>query len=342
MSHQTGIEASDELNELFGRLSSSNIRAIKVSILDDKLQATSTADASGDWKDDYDRCVLPMLEEKESTYVLYRLDSKNDQGYEWVFILYNPDFAPVRHKMVYAATLSTLKQEFGGGGRFAHELFGTAISDVNYSGYKKHLEAKDAPAPLTAEEFERELVLEAEAEARTQINTTSKSSQLVGLNFPMSAEAIQSVEQLCSKKIQYCSLSIDVKKEEINLADSARSLEAGELASRVPDDAPRYHFYLYKHTYESDYMESIVFVYSCPGYKSTIRERMLYSSCKAALTDSVEQQYSVEIDKKIEVENSKDVGDEDWLMDQVHPAKIVFKQKFARPQPPGGRRRAGK
>ena len=45
---------------------------------------------------------------------------------------------------------------------------------------------------------------------------------------------------------------------------------------------------------------------------------------------------------QIEVENSKDVGDEDWLMEQVHPAKIVFKQKFARPQPPGGRRRAAK
>ena len=29
--------------------------------------------------------------------------------------------------MLYAATMSTLKQEFGGGGRFRQDLFGTAI-----------------------------------------------------------------------------------------------------------------------------------------------------------------------------------------------------------------------
>ena len=31
-------------------------------------------------------------------------------------------------------------------------------------GYRKHLEAAAAPAPLTAEEYEKQLIMEAEAE----------------------------------------------------------------------------------------------------------------------------------------------------------------------------------
>ena len=42
-----------------------------------------------------------------------------------------------------------------------------------------------------------------------------------------------------------------------------------------------------------------VFIYSMPGYKCSIRERMLYSSCKSRLLDSVEQGFQLEISKKV-------------------------------------------
>lgn len=44
-----------------------------------------------------------------------------------------------------------------------------------------------------------------------------------------------------------------------------------------------------------------VFIYSMPGYKCSIRERMLYSSCKSRLLDSVEQDFQLEIAKKVGV-----------------------------------------
>ena len=44
---------------------------------------------------DYDDCVLPFLPENEPSYVLYRMDTKNNQGYQWLFIAYSPDFAKV-------------------------------------------------------------------------------------------------------------------------------------------------------------------------------------------------------------------------------------------------------
>ena len=47
---------------------------------------------------------------------------------------------------------------------------------MNFAGYRKHLESKDAPAPLTTEEFEQQLVLEAEAEVCTHSGLSFSSS----------------------------------------------------------------------------------------------------------------------------------------------------------------------
>lgn len=49
----------------------------------------------GSWEKDYDSFVLPLLEDKQPCYILYRLDSQNAQGYEWIFIAWSPDHSPV-------------------------------------------------------------------------------------------------------------------------------------------------------------------------------------------------------------------------------------------------------
>lgn len=78
---------------------------------------------SGSWEDDFSN-VASQLEATEPCYVLYRLDSSNNLGYEWVLITYVPDKAKVRHKMVYSSTKSSLKMSLGGG-RFAQEIHAT-------------------------------------------------------------------------------------------------------------------------------------------------------------------------------------------------------------------------
>ena len=50
------------------------------------------------WDQDYDRVLLPLLDEQDPCYILYRLDTQNAQGYEWIFISWSPDQSPVcRH-----------------------------------------------------------------------------------------------------------------------------------------------------------------------------------------------------------------------------------------------------
>lgn len=49
---------------------------------------------------------------------------------------------------------------------------------------------------------------------------------------------------------------LDTEKETIELVHS-NPTETRDLPRRVPRDTPRYHFFLYKHSHEGDYLESI-------------------------------------------------------------------------------------
>ncbi|XP_031542340.2 toll-like receptor 9 isoform X2 [Vicugna pacos] len=294
MAHQTGIHATEELKEFFAKARAGSVRLIKVIIEDEQLVLGASRELVGCWDQDYDRAVLPLLDAQQPCYLLYRLDTQNAQGFEWLFLAWSPDNSPVRLKMLYAATRATVKKEFGGG-HIKDELFGTVKDDLSFAGYQKHLSSCAAPAPLTS--AERELQQIRINEVKTEISVESKHQTLQGLAFPLQPQAQRALQQLRQKAINYIQLKLDLERETIELVHTEPT-DVAQLPSRVPRDAARYHFFLYKHTHEGDPLESVVFIYSMPGYKCSIKERMLYSSCKSRLLDSVEQDFQLEIAKK--------------------------------------------
>nr|XP_033782040.1 twinfilin-2 isoform X2 [Geotrypetes seraphini] len=329
----TGGKATPELKDFFAKARNGSIRLIKVVIEDEQLVLGAYKELSRSWDQDYDFFILPLLDEHQPCYLLYRLDTQNAQGYEWLFISWSPDHSPVRLKMLYAATRATVKKEFGGG-HIKDELFGTLKEDISLGGYQKHVSSCSAPAPLTA--AERELQQIKINEVKTEISVESKHQTLQGLAFPLRTEAEQAILLLKQKKINYIQLKLDLEKETIDLVHT-HSTELSELPRRIPQESARYHFFLYKHSHEGDYLESIVFIYSMPGYKCSIKERMLYSSCKNRLLDTVEQDFQLEIAKKIEIDNGAELTSE-FLYDEVHPKQHAFKQAFAKPKGPAGKR----
>ena len=54
----------------------------------------------------------------------------------------------------------------------------------------------------------------------------------------------------------------------------------------------------------------LVFIYSMPGYSVSIKERMLYSSCKNSVVDVLERIYSIPVDKKVEVDSGEELTEE--------------------------------
>lgn len=332
MSHQTGIQANEDLRTFFGRCRSGDIRLIKISIESEELCLDSFGSAQSTWEDDYENFVLPLLEETQPCYILFRLDSRDESGYEWIFISWSPDCAPVRQKMLYASTKATLKLEFGTG-QITDELFGTVKDDLSLKGYIKHRQAALAPAPMTFAEEELQMIKK--TESGVEIGFDTKHQTIQGVAFPMSDDVIAKLFDFKDGLINYVQLSIDINKEEINL-ESCEDTNANTLHRRIPKDHARYHLFNFKHSYDGDYLESVVFIYSMPGYNCTVKERMLYSSCKSALVEIIEQKLEIEITRKLEIEDGRELTPE-ALMDEIHPKTNIHKQKFAKPKGPPNR-----
>ena len=51
-----------------------------------------------------------------------------------------------------------------------------------------------------------------------------------------------------------------------------------------------------------------------PGYSVSIKERMLYSSCKNSVVDVLEKVYSIIVNKKIEVDTGAELTEEYLLV----------------------------
>uniref|UniRef100_A0A8C5N0I1 Twinfilin-1 n=1 Tax=Leptobrachium leishanense TaxID=445787 RepID=A0A8C5N0I1_9ANUR len=321
------------VRETFAKARNGKYRILRLDIEDEQLTISSFGKPADAWDNEYDGYVLPLLEDKHPCYILYRLDSQNQQGYEWIFIAWSPDYSHVRQKMLYAATRATVKKEFGGG-HIKEELFGTVKDDVSLNGYRKYLACQASPAPLTtAEEELRQIKIN---ETQTDVGVDTKHQTLQGIAFPIEATAYHALEQLKVKSLNYVQLKIDFQNETIILADTTYT-DVRDLPKRIPKDAARYHFFMYKHSHEGDYLDSIVFIYSMPGYACSIRERMLYSSCKSPLLHVIENQMQMEVVKKIEIDNGEELTS-DFLYDEVHPKQHAHKQNFAKPKGPAGKR----
>ncbi|XP_022602467.1 twinfilin-2-like isoform X2 [Seriola dumerili] len=333
MSHQTGINATSELKEFLARARGGAIRIMKIVIRNEELVLDSYREPAHSWDKDYDHSLLPLLTPQEPCYILYRLDSQNAQGYEWIFIAWSPDQSPVRQKMMYAATRATLKKEFGGG-HIKDEMFGTVEEDLCFQGYLRHMSSCSSPAPLTAAEQELQRIKV--TEVTMEFGLDKRAQTLQGLAFPLQEEAKQALQQLKQKRINYIQLRLDVEKETIELVHT-KPTATHELPYRIPTDTPRYHFFIFKHSHQGQLQEALVFIYSMPGYTCSIKERMLYSSCKNRLLDEVERDYQLEVTKKMEID-SGDGLTEDFLYEEVHPMEHTLKQAFAKPRGPGGKR----
>ncbi|KAJ7999446.1 hypothetical protein DPEC_G00194520 [Dallia pectoralis] len=348
MSHQTGINASHELKDFLARARGGTIRIAKIVIRDEELVLDSFREPAQSWDKEYDHFLLPLLVAQKPCYILYRLDSQNAQGYEWIFIAWSPDQSPVREKMVYAATRATLKKEFGGG-HIRDEMFGTVEEDVCYQGYLRHMSSCCSPAPLTSAEQELQRIKITEDERRRLSNTPRGRAKVTmefgldkrhqthaGLAFPLQEEAQRALQQLKQKRINYIQLRLDIEKETIELVHT-NPTETRELPYRIPTDTPRYHLFVFKHSHQGLQQEALVFIYSMPGYSCSIKERMLYSSCKNRLLDEVERDYHLEIAKKMEIDGGDGLTEE-FLYEEVHPIEHTLKQAFVKPRGPGGKR----
>lgn len=336
MSHQSGIQASAELADLLPKMQDDEeSRMIQVKIEEEEMVVGGVCNRSGDDRDDWNSTIFSVTEEKQCCFILYRLDSKNSNGYDWVFISYSPDFAHVRQKMLFASTRATLKSFFGAG-YIKWEMFGTVPDDISLEGFDKHVASEEAPVPLTADEHEKKELQKFETGAEIG-SSTKKALVATGIDFPVAEDAISALKQLEHGDITFVQLELDLAQEVINLGASGE-MTVEQAAATLPDDMARYNVFRFTHNHEGDELDSIVFLYSCPSFKMKVKARMLYASGKQPVVDFIESEaVGLLIDKKAEIEDATDFTHE-YLYNMIHPPKTVQKAKFARPKGPSGRK----
>ncbi|CAG2104333.1 unnamed protein product [Medioppia subpectinata] len=339
MSHQTGIRCNEQLLQFISKCkteSTEQIRLIKVSIHNEELILDEYKEPADDWEEDYRRFVKRMVLVSEPTYILFRLDSRDASGtYEWLFILWTPEDSSIRKKMVYASTKATLKQQFGGG-NIAHDYFATTFDEISFSGLQSWLKSNKEGLPLTREEQELKTVRRDEA-LSSCITKTNKT--LPGLEFPIDSEAINALFDLKDDNLSYVQLNIDVKNEEIRLCKkkTTNELDIHNIETEIPNDSARYHLIVFRHTFDGEFHKSIVFVYSIPNSYISVKERMLYSSCKSALLNAITDRIGIQIDKRLEIDNPGELT-HNFLIEELHPRVDIVRKAFDKPKGPVGKR----
>lgn len=265
-------------------------------------------------------------------YLLIRMDTKSSLDYDWFLFSWIPETATTRQKMLYASTKATLKNEFGSA-HIKEEMHGTTLDEATLEGYRKHKRNVEAPAPLTSREEELQELRK--LDINTEIHNDTRQQTLGGISCPLADEAVVALQGLAKGEHDYLQFRIELKEEKIYLEEAVKMTEVTKLPKKVPSDKARYHLFRFRHTHEGDYLEQFVFIYSMPGYNCSVKERMMYSSCKAPFVETIAA-LGVDIAKKIEIDNGEELT-EAFLQDELHPKKILHRPQFAKPKGPPNR-----
>ncbi|KAJ2786927.1 Twinfilin-1 [Coemansia interrupta] len=340
MAHQSGISVSDSLAAVFvDALTSNSVRAIKVSISGESLEASATQPIEGDFAHDFSQ-IVNLLEAAEPCYLLVRhdADSSDDDTLKskWLLCTYVPDAAPVRAKMLHASTKASLTKALGES-YFVDDIFGTTADEFSLDGYRQHRRHVESGAPLTEREQEMQRIKELESSAAETPTMDSRRTHVSGAKMNMSDEVVQALGDYASGSVNFILLEFDFTDERFVLGRKGSLQAHEELASSLPENEPRYALYWYDSA-------TSVFIYSCPT-ASNVRNRMVYSASKYGFLVTA-QKMGVRFDAKLEIDNPRVDLSAEALSEEVSsrtaptaPNAHITQPKFKRPAPPSRRPR---
>ncbi|EFP04117.1 hypothetical protein CRE_27654 [Caenorhabditis remanei] len=327
MACQTGIRANAALRNALNLGKQAKLRLIKIVVNNEEMTPNYEFAGTANWRDDWKACLPECVDAYEPCFILFRLNTIT----EWVLITFVDDRAPVREKMLLAATCATFKSEFGQC-YIEHEKHVTDRKDLTLDSFESWLKAKTELGPMS--EVERELH---NAQQERAAIAHAGPQHMKGVAFPVDRNAEEALRKLAQQQLSFVQLSVrllvDTLNEAIKLESTLDSLEPTALASKVPRDKPRYTFYNFDHTWEGVPQKCTLFIYSLPSSGSSIKERMLYSSCKGPFLSAAQNQYGVVITNKMEVDARDDLS-EKALLEVIHPLPVEAPKQFSRPAPP--------
>ncbi|VDM49365.1 unnamed protein product [Toxocara canis] len=249
MACQTGIRADDHLLKFFSQCKLGKIRLAKIVVRNEQLCVNYEDKGSTDWRADWKKSLPECVDSFEPCFILFRLDAPSD----WLLISFADDRAPVREKMLVAATRATFKAEFGQS-YIKHEYHVTNKNDMSLEAFERWLRSKEEPAPLSEVEKELESALR---DQKMNLPSAVAAQTMKGVMFPIDQNAEAELRKLAAHHVDFVQLSVDTLNEAIKLEASKENLTPEELRAAIPRDKPRYSFYNFAHDFNNQHYQSI-------------------------------------------------------------------------------------
>jgi twinfilin-like protein len=266
------------------------------------------------------------FEPKIPCYIIFRTDTTNMNGYEWLLLSYVPDGSLVRERMLYASSRDTLKRQLGSN-YFGGDIQGSSKEEFAYAGYVDLKKKKEGHTEVALTHTE----IQTRQEKSAEIAQGTSKEYVHSVNFPMSTAAQDKLKSFKDGQLNLVQLRVDPDKETIEL-DCSSSGDLSSIVAKIPHNEPRFNMIRFSHEHEGQHYDSFVFVYSCTN-NSPVKLKMLYSTVKA-VANSTAEQIGIKFDKKLEISEAGELT-EDLLMESLHPPSEEKKQNFSKPSRAG-------
>jgi len=260
----------------------------------------SHEEQSGTSSIDFKR-VQPLLNDSEPCIILYR-DKEFTLPTPWIIVAFVPDNADVNQKMLYASSKTALK-EYLGKNNFSKVKEFSTIDEVTW----KNVQTVDLQSSSndTKPWSQREVVIKdldvQENVARKEYaeSNNNQPSGFTQVRLPLTPSAEQALTKLRSRQVCWVQLTLGDNFDSIDCVDTKTNVNENDLANNIDFTQPQ--FYLY------ELSGSIILIYCCPEEGSNIKNRMVYSTCKAPLAQQVKE-FGVALVKKFDIRSKDEIN----------------------------------
>jgi len=320
--HRSGIKVDDDLKKEFAAVQQDHkVLYLEVGINGESFKKRAVVNGAADSKS-WD-IMAKALKAQTPTYLVTRAGGGN----KWLLIFYVPEDSVVREKMVYASSVSALKEGLGSNLFSQTDYSISHVKECTAEGFASAMKVFSKEEIMTSNES-------AKQDAKDQSSKeASEAKQQAMADIPLSVadDAMKELHKFKDGKIDLVVLHIDSKTEVLHHKASAQKITLDDLGkNHLPEKEPRYLIYRYVHSYEDKAQNPIVFLYYCPE-SATPRSKMTYSSMKQNVT-KIAEKCAIEFTKTVEFSEVSELATS--IQQELYP-KSSEKKGFTKPRKPG-------
>jgi len=299
------------------------VRFIQLKLEKEQVDLVTAGDKQGSAASDFD-CLRSLVNDKDPCYVFYRY--KDDGNAPWALISWLPESTGVKQRMVYAtAVVSTTV--LVGSDNVSKQVSYNSLKQLVWDDFKQEevklknkedfLAAEnDASLPFSNRELAQRQVEREERQARVEMGTKAKeASGFHTVAFPLVPEAEQAIKEMLTGAHTWLQLSLDAAFKTIELREKKTPPGVAALGELLHKSEPQFYLYTFKDNIP-------VLIYCCPEQGPTIKNKMVYSTCKATLAEQVLQCGFSDV-KKLDIRGPEELTESE--LNNAYVAKAAFK-----------------